>query len=428
MLPLLAIITITGIKDGIEDYRRQQLDEAVNTSAVTRLGDWKNVNIPSYHRGFFARLFGLSGGSAAVNRSAKVSKGVRKLREKEGSFSTDFLYSGGAQQSSLELEQTQSNASAPYAGQHINSLARSGSQTEELADGSQDGHLSKAPDMNRFRSGSYSRSMATTSRTLPQKGVVDYTRSAPGTGKWERTLWKKLEVGDVVLLRENDQVPADMVVLASSDADGQCFVETKNLDGETNLKPRHSLKATMGIQHEEDIEHAQFVVDSEPPHANLYSYNGVLKYWSKADAPGREHPVIEHAQLGEKEQKQEAITINELLLRGCAIRNTTWVIGLVVYTGADTKIMLNQGALHSLGEGTRAYCSWTGETPSKRSKIEKETNFNVIANFIILIGICSACAIANGLFLAETNTSAHFFERDVAPSSSHVLSAIVTFG
>lgn len=348
MLPLLAIITITGIKDGIEDYRRQQLDEAVNNSAVTRLGDWKNVNIPSYHRGFFARLFGLSGGSAAVNRSAKVSKGVRKLREKEGSFSTDFLYAGGAQHSSLDLEPTQSNASAPYAGQHINSLARSESHIEELADGSQDGHAPQAPQapgMNRFRSGSYSKSMATTARTLQQQGVVDYTRSASGTGKWERTLWKKLEVGDVVLLRENDQVPADMVVLSSSDADGQCFVETKNLDGETNLKPRRSLKATMGIQHEEDVEHAQFLVDSEPPHANLYSYNGVLKYWTKGDAPGREHPIIEHAQMSDRQQKQEAITINELLLRGCAIRNTTWVIGLVVYTGADTKIMLNQGEL-----------------------------------------------------------------------------------
>ena len=343
MLPLLAIITITGIKDGIEDYRRQELDEAVNNSAVTRLGDWKNVNIPSYHRGFFARLFGLSGGSAAVNRSAKVSKGVRKLRQKEGSFSTDFLYAGGAQQSSLDLEHAPSNASAPFAGHHINALSQVDSNVETLEGKSEDGHAAQAPAMNRFRSGSMSRSMATTARTLPQKGVVDYTRASAGTGKWERTLWKKLEVGDVVLLRENDQVPADMVVLSSSDADGQCFVETKNLDGETNLKPRRSLKATMGIQHEEDVEHAQFVVDSEPPHANLYSYNGVLRYWAKGDAPGREHPIVEHAQLGERQEKQEAITINELLLRGCAIRNTTWVIGLVVYTGADTKIMLNQG-------------------------------------------------------------------------------------
>lgn len=138
---------------------------------------------------------------------------------------------------------------------------------------------------------------------------------------------KKLEVGDFVLLRDNDQVPADIVVLSSSNADGLAFVETKNLDGETNLKVRRALKATININSEEDLEHSKFVIDSEPPHANLYTYNGVLKY-----------------RLSEKgEDKQEAVTINELLLRGCSIRNTKWVIGLVVFTGADTKIMLNGG-------------------------------------------------------------------------------------
>ena len=147
-------------------------------------------------------------------------------------------------------------------------------------------------------------------------------------------MWKKLEVGDIVLLRENDQVPADIVVLSSSDPDGACFVETKNLDGETNLKPRRSLKATMGIQTEEDVEHAKFVIDSEPPHANLYSYNAVAKYWTRDTRDGA--PSME---------RKEAVTINELLLRGCALRNTAWVIGLVVYTGPDTKIMLNQGML-----------------------------------------------------------------------------------
>lgn len=161
--------------------------------------------------------------------------------------------------------------------------------------------------------------------------MVDYSRQAPGTAQWEQTLWKKVEVGDIVLLRENDQVPADLVVLSSSDPDGTCFVETKNLDGETNLKPRKSLRGTMSIQAEEDAEHAEFVIDSEPPHANLYSYNAVLHYTARS------------ADGSKGVEKVEPITINELLLRGCSVRNTAWVIGLVVFTGPDTKIMLNQG-------------------------------------------------------------------------------------
>lgn len=132
------------------------------------------------------------------------------------------------------------------------------------------------------------------------------------------------------MLRDNEQIPADIVVLSTSNADSLAFVETKNLDGETNLKVRKALKATSSVNSEEDLEHAHFMVDSEPPHANLYSYNGVLKYRPPPD--GKDY-----------EEKQEAITINELLLRGCMIRNTKWVIGLVVFTGGDTKIMLNGG-------------------------------------------------------------------------------------
>jgi phospholipid-translocating ATPase len=239
--------------------------------------------------------------------------------------------------------------------------------------------------------------LANYQQSIPSRsslGVVDFEKRTGGSARWERTLWKKLEVGDVVLLRENDQVPADIVVLSTSDPDGMCYLETKNLDGETNLKARKSVHATSTITSEEDIERSSFVLDSEPPHQNLYLYHGVLRF----------------KDLSTGEQRQEPVTINEFLLRGCAVRNTSWIIGLVVFTGADTKIMLNGG-----------------ETPSKRSKIEVETNFNVIVNFIVLLVMCTIAAIFNGVYGNETATSADSFEVGAEPTSSSILNSLVTF-
>ncbi|CCO29664.1 phospholipid-translocating ATPase [Rhizoctonia solani AG-1 IB] len=149
------------------------------------------------------------------------------------------------------------------------------------------------------------------SRSAPTFSTIHVSQDPGPIPKWERTLWKKLEVGDIVLLRDNDQVPADTIVLATSDADGLAYVETKNLDGETNLKLRKALKATRWISGEEDLApgRCQFVIDSEPPHAGLYVYNGVLRYRSRSSSDG---PI---------EDKVEPVTINEVLLRGCRHKN-----------------------------------------------------------------------------------------------------------
>lgn len=397
MLPLVAILTITAIKDGIEDYRRHIIDNQVNNSAVTKLGNWRNVNQPRDARNQLQKLMGMGA------RSGKVSKGVRKLREKEDAIGMRAVrppkststpaqteaarYMGGAPVSrpgtsdSSNTHRLETIASESDYGKH--SVNRSGSQ-QHLID---DSHLGGAS------TASFLPATSSSAAQTPGEGVIDMQRRTPGTARWERTLWKKLEVGDIVLLQEDEQVPADMVLLNSSDPDGNAFVETKNLDGETNLKVRKCLKATSSIQTEDDIEHARFVIDCEPPHANLYAFNALLKFQQSGKT------------------MVEPITANELLLRGCALRNTDWAIGIVVFTGSDTKIMLNGG-----------------ETPSKRSKIEKETNVNVAVNFVILLAMCTACAIVGGLILNKTNTSRDYYEPDSTDSSSNIINALYIFG
>lgn len=56
---------------------------------------------------------------------------------------------------------------------------------------------------------------------------------------FQQIMWKDLKVGDVVKVMKGEFLPADLMCLASSHyKKGQCFIETKNLDGETNLKTR----------------------------------------------------------------------------------------------------------------------------------------------------------------------------------------------
>ncbi|KAJ7489061.1 phospholipid-transporting ATPase 1 [Mycena latifolia] len=373
VLPLAFILTVTAIKDGVEDYRRGRLDEEVNNSPTTRL-PIPNPNQPRDPRSLLEKLLGL-------NKPGTVTKGVRKLRSAEAQ-------SGGwGSASTLNVDVRSVNG-----------------------DGGDAGSLRSA-------------------HSYPPPAVLD-PNMRPGAAQWERTLWKKLEVGDIVLLRDNEQVPADILVLATSDPDGNCYLETKNLDGETNLKLRKSLGAMRGMScSEEEVQRARFILDSEAPNQNLYLYHGVLRYRDYSSVNSNFSSVHAHANNSSAnfaadfqgsgrgmpgnsgpEDRAEPVSINELLLRGCALRNTAWVVGLVVFTGADTKIMLNGG-----------------DTPSKRSKIERETNFNVAVNFGVLCAMCVIAAIFSGLQDAQSATSAKFFEAGTDPTSVYVLNALVTF-
>lgn len=55
-------------------------------------------------------------------------------------------------------------------------------------------------------------------------------------GNFKITSWKNLKIGHIVKVEENQYLPADLLILKTSDPKGACFIETKNLDGETNLK------------------------------------------------------------------------------------------------------------------------------------------------------------------------------------------------
>jgi phospholipid-translocating ATPase len=148
MLPLIAILAMTAIKDAIEDWRRSAQDDQVNNSATTKLGGWRNVNQPRDSRSLFERTFGLG-----VD-PGRPSKGVKRLREVEASAGKQIVMA--AQKDLEQMEEV--DARGPFGSESSHDYMR------------------RAPS-----------SMSMVSKR--SVGVLDWSMPTPGTASWERTLW-----------------------------------------------------------------------------------------------------------------------------------------------------------------------------------------------------------------------------------------------
>lgn len=169
-----------------------------------------------------------------------------------------------------------------------------------------------------------------------------------GDGNFEYTKWKNLRVGDLVKVEKDDFFPADLILLSSSYEDAICYVETMNLDGETNLKLKQSLEVTSSLQEESNFQNFKAIVKCEDPNANLYSFVGTI------EIDDQEYPL----------------SPQQLLLRDSKLRNTDHIYGIVIFTGHDTKVMQN-----------------ATDPPSKRSKIERKMDkiiYLLLASLVII--------------------------------------------
>ncbi|XP_076435562.1 phospholipid-transporting ATPase IF-like [Babylonia areolata] len=132
-----------------------------------------------------------------------------------------------------------------------------------------------------------------------------------------------IKVGDIVCVRVNDEFPCDMVLLSSSDPQGKCYITTANLDGETNLKTQTCVPETRKYQKDGELEELQALIECEQPVPDLYTFNGRL--------------YLVH----QGERILRSLSIENVLLRGARLRNTSYVYGCAIYTGQESKMALN---------------------------------------------------------------------------------------
>ncbi|GAP91940.2 putative p-type ATPase [Rosellinia necatrix] len=160
------------------------------------------------------------------------------------------------------------------------------------------------------------------SKSKPRMTICDADPDSDdkdGDYHWARVEWRDVRVGDIVKLRRDEAVPADIVLLHATGENGIAYIDTMDLDGETNLKSRESLGDLKDCDTIAGLRSttAEFVV--EDPNPDLYHFDG------RITINGKTLPL----------------TSNEVIYRGSTIRNTSSVVGVVINTGEECKIRLN---------------------------------------------------------------------------------------
>lgn len=145
--------------------------------------------------------------------------------------------------------------------------------------------------------------------------------------------WSKVKIGNLVKVKKDENFPADMLIIYSSNKEKNFYMQTSNIDGETNLKERDALDYTQKLFSDKKFKkthdnlnnffkYPNCVLEVEQPNKNIYEINGSIMF-------------------NFYENDKKYFNIKNTAIRGAKLKNTEFVYGIIIYTGKETKIMKN---------------------------------------------------------------------------------------
>ena len=168
--------------------------------------------------------------------------------------------------------------------------------------------------------------------------LTNYTITKVYKSKQFRNMkWKDIKVGNLIKIKNNEIIPADLLVICSHNSEGNFYLQTSNLDGETNLKERKALNYTQKIFLNKKIkkdennlkkifqENCEIeVVKPSKENKNIYEIDGTIYF-------------------KDNNNNKNIISFDNknCALSGARLKNTKFIYGIVMFTGKETKIMLN---------------------------------------------------------------------------------------
>lgn len=178
------------------------------------------------------------------------------------------------------------------------------------------------------------------------------TRDSP-TG-FESVQSADIRCGDLIRLEKDQRVPADMVLLRTSERSGSCFLRTDQLDGETDWKLRVAVGQTQHLPSDLSLLDYQAVLRFDHPHKDIHTFVG--SFYRTAPMSATASPTAPLITTGTaasgigvgsttvqpllKSALAEPLTVDNALWANTVLASGT-AIGVVVYTGKDTRAVMN---------------------------------------------------------------------------------------
>lgn len=156
--------------------------------------------------------------------------------------------------------------------------------------------------------------------------------------------------GDLIIVEKNQRVPADLVLLRTTDKSGTCFVRTDQLDGETDWKLRIAVPACQRLPSDQDLFHLNASIYAEKPVKDIHTFNGTFTKES-----------------GEREE--DSLNAENTLWANTVVASGT-ACGVVVYTGKETRSVMN-----------------TSSPQSKFGLLDSELNNLTKVLFLLVLGL-----------------------------------------
>ena len=224
--------------------------------------------------------------------------------------------------------------------------------------------------------------------SIIREGIEDYSRAKLDSqqnneetvvyrnGQWEKTKSGTLYVGEMVEVLQEETFPADLILIDSELEGGICFIETGTLDGEKTLKQKEAPSETKGKFKENNEKINRFNISgsitSDLPNPALYQLNGRMELSFQTN-------LITKNNNGETYGLP--LDAKQLLLKGAKLKNTKWVIGIVIYTGHNCKLMKN-----------------AKDPISKFSSVESLMNSGLIIIFVVQFILCCVSIVLRGYY------------------------------